>query len=147
MSQEIIKKAADIIAANTVKNKTFNGEICTLTLIDGEGYPTASVITPAKSDGLNWLAFGTLLNDNRAKRAKNCSRASVSFNTTEYCVNLVGDIEVITDPQIKSEMWYDGLSFHFPSGETDPNYCVLKFTTRRYKLFIEGEDVAGRISL
>ena len=34
MSQETIKKAADIIAANTVKNKTFNGEICTLTLID-----------------------------------------------------------------------------------------------------------------
>ena len=144
MSQEIINKTTEIIAANTVKNGIFNGEICTLTLIDEEGYPTASVITPAKSDGLNWLAFGTLLNDNRAKRAKNCNRASVSFNTTEYCVNLVGDIEVITDQAVKSEMWYDGLAYHFPGGATDPNYCVLKFTTKRYKLFIDGEDAAGR---
>ena len=145
MSQEIINKAAKIIAANTVKNGTFNGEICTLTLIDEDSYPTASVITPAKSDGLNWLTFGTLLNDNRAKRAKNCNRASVSWGTAEYCVNLVGDIEVITDQQVKSEMWYDGLAHHFPDGETDLNYCVLKFTTRRYKLFVDWQDVAGRM--
>ena len=145
MNQEIIAKAIEIIAANTVKNGTYNGEICTLTLLDEHGYPTASVITPAKSDGLNWLAFGTLLNDNRAKRAKNCSRACVSFSTCEYAINLVGDIEVITEQKIKSEMWYDGLAYHFPNGETDENYCVLKFTTKRYKLFIDGEDIASTI--
>jgi len=145
MNQEIIKKAAEIIAANTVKNKTFNNEICYLSLIDEDGYPTTSVITPAKSDELKTVWLCTMLDSNHARRIANCSRASVSFTSAEYCVNLVGDIEVITDAAVKQEMWYDRLAYHFPCGETDPNYCVLKFTTKRYKLFIDGEDVAGRI--
>jgi len=145
MSEQIVKKATAIIAENTVKNGMFNDEICTLALIDEDGYPTASVITPAKSDGLRWLTLCTILGENRARRAKNCGRASVSFNSPEYCINLVGDIEVITDPAVKSEMWYDGLAYHFPGGETDPNYCVLKFNTKRYKLFIGGEEAEGVI--
>jgi general stress protein 26 len=86
-----------------------------------------------------------MLDSNHARRIAKCRKASVSFTSSEYCVNLVGDIEVITDPAAKSEMWYDGLAYHFPDGETDPNYCVLEFTTKRYKLFIDGEDVAGVI--
>ena len=33
---------------------------------------------------------------NKAKRVVNCNRASVCFSTAEYCVNLVGEIEIIT---------------------------------------------------
>ena len=36
---------------------------------------------------------------------------------------LVGNIEVLTDPDIKKEMWYDGLAGHF-RGTDDPNYCL-----------------------
>ena len=143
MNQNIINKAIDIIKNNTVQNGEFKGEMCVLSLIDEAGFPTASVITPSKSEGLNWVTFGTGLESNKVSRIKKCSRASVSFNSTEYCVNLVGDIEIITEKEVKSEMWYDGLTYHFPGGETDPNYCVLKFTTKRYQLFIDGEDVDG----
>jgi general stress protein 26 len=145
MSKEIIKKAAQIITANTVKNSAFNNEICNLSLIDEDGYPTTSVITPAKSDGLETVWLCTMLDSNHVRRIGGCSHASVSFTSAEYCVNLVGDIEIITDSAVKKEMWYDGLAEHFPDGETDPNYCVLKFTARRYKLFVDGEDAAGVI--
>jgi len=114
-------------------------------LIDEEGFPTTSVITPSKSDGINWITFATLLDANRAKRSAKCKRASVCFATTEYCVNLVGEIEVITSPDVKREMWYDALKGHF-SDPDDPNYCVLRFTTKRYKLFIDGQDVEGKLS-
>ena len=144
MNEQIIKKAAEIVAANTVKNRTYNNEISNLSLIGEDGYPTTSVITPAKSDGIKTVYLCTGLESNHAQRIAKCSRASVSFTSTEYCVNLVGDIEVITAPAVKSEMWYDGLAYHFPGGETDLNYCVLKFMTKRYKLFIDGEDAAGR---
>jgi len=144
MSREIIKKAIEIVTANTINGGEFIGQHCVISLIDEAGFPTASVITPSKSDGMNWLTFGTFLNDNRANRAKNCNRASVCFSAPEYCINLVGEVEVITSPEIKQEMWYDGLSYHV-SGPDDPNYCVLKFTTKRYKLFINGEDVAGTL--
>jgi len=64
----------------------------------------------------------------------------VCFGTEEYSINLVGEIEITTLPNVKQEMWYDGLAFHF-TGPDDPNYCVLKFTTKRYKIFIFGQSL------
>jgi len=144
MNQDILTKANEIVAKNSVMGGEFKGQICTLSLIDEDGFPTASVLTPSKSDGVKWLTLCTLLDENRAKRAAKCGRASVSFGSTEYCVNLVGEIEVITSPEAKQDMWYDGLSYHC-TGPDDPNYCVLKFTTKRYKLFIDGEEIEGTI--
>jgi len=139
---EIITKAAEIIRQNTVHCGDVGFGICTLSLIDEDGFPTSAVLTPSKCEGLNWLTFSTMLDDNRAKRAAKCKRASVCFATAEYCINLVGEVEIITADDVKREMWYDGLGHHF-TGPDDPNYCVLKFTTKRYKLFVDFQDVAG----
>jgi len=144
MSNSIIR-AGEIIAANTVKNGAFNGEICNLSIIDENGYPTTSVLTPAASEGIRWVAVCTMLDSDAVRRLKNNNRASVSFTSGEYCVNLVGEMEIITDAKMKQEMWYDGLSHHFPAGASDPNYCVLKFTTKRYKLLVDWEENAGTI--
>jgi len=144
MNKDSIAKAAEIIKQNTVHGGEAKFGICTLSLIDEDGYPTASVLTPSKADGINWITLGTMLDDNRAKRAARCNRASISFGTQEYCINLVGEVEIITAENIKQEMWYDGLGHHF-TGPNDPNYCVLKFITKRYKLFIDFEDVAGTL--
>jgi general stress protein 26 len=145
MNQDIIAKAAEIVKKNSVHCGEAGFGICTLSLIDAEGFPTASIVTPSKSDGINWITFGTMLDGNRAKRIANCNRASVCFGTAEYCVNLVGEIEVITSDDVKREMWYDGLGHHF-TGPDDPNYCVLKFTAKRYKLFIGFKDMAGTLT-
>jgi len=144
MNQDIITKAAEIVNGSSVQSGEFHGQICTLSLIDDEGFPTMSVLTPSKSDGINWITLCTLLDENRAKRAANCNRAGICFATTEYCINLVGEIEVITSADVKREMWYDALKYHFTDPD-DPNYSVLKFTTKRYKLFINGEEVAGTL--
>ncbi|MDR2598946.1 MAG: general stress protein [Oscillospiraceae bacterium] len=141
---KIIEKAIEIVNKNTVQNGTYKGESCVICLIDEEGFPTASVITPSKSEGLLWITFGTIFTDNRAKRSIANNHACVCFCSNEYCVNLVGEIEVITDNDVKNTMWYDGLSYHF-TGPSDPNYCVLRFNTKRYKLFIDGEDASGTL--
>ena len=135
---KIIAQAIEIVKKNTVQDGTFQGEMCVLSLIDEEGFPTASVVTPSKSDGINWVTFCTFLDNNRARRSIANKRASVCFSSDEYCINLVGEIEVITSADVKQEMWYDTLSLHV-SGPEDPNYCVLKFTTKRYKIFIKGQ--------
>jgi len=144
MNQDIIAKASEIINQNSVQGGEFHRQICTLSLIDEDGFPTMSVLTPSKSDGINWVTLCTFLDENRAKRAANCKRASICFGTTEYCINLVGEIEVITSADVKREMWYDALNYHF-TGSDDPAYCVLKFTTKRYKLFMNGEEISGTI--
>jgi len=144
MNQGILAKVTEIVERNTVKNGVFKGGICVISLIDEDGFPTISTITPAKCDGVNWIAFGTLLSHNRAKRTLANKKASVCFDSNAYCVNLVGEMEVITSHDVKQEMWYDGLSGFF-TGADDPEYCVLKFTTKRYKYFnaADGTEVEG----
>lgn len=144
MNQELITKAAEIVKQSSAHTSPSGFGMCTLSLIDEDGYPTSSIITPSRSDGIQWMTFGTMLDQNRAKRIAACNRASVCFGTADYCINLVGDMEIITTDEVKREMWYDGLSHHF-TGPDDPNYCVLKFTTRRYKLFLDFQDVEGTL--
>jgi lysophospholipid acyltransferase (LPLAT)-like uncharacterized protein len=72
-----------------------------LALIDENGYPTASTLTIAKADGIKWLTFNTSLSRDSVKRIKNCNRASICINFSEYNITLVGTIEVLTDPDTK----------------------------------------------
>ena len=144
MNQDLMVKASEIVRESSAHGGKAGFGICTLALIDAEGFPTTSVVSPAKSDGIRWLTIAVELDGNSAKRSKNCNRASICFGTAEHSINLVGEIEVITSDDVKREMWYDGLKMHF-TGPDDPNYCVLKFTTKRYKLFVDYEYLEGTL--
>ncbi len=139
MNQEIIIKAGEIIEKNTGM-----GTYCVLALMDLDGYPTASTITASKADGINWITFCTGLGGTRTNRINKCNRASVCFNADDYNITLVGTMEILTDLEVKAEMWYEGLMNHF-SGPEDPNYCVLRFKTERYNLLIDWKEVGGTL--
>ena len=133
----IIERAGEIIAKS---------EYCALALIDTDGYPTAATISPSKTDGIQWITFCTGLGSNWAKRIEKCDRASVCFNSGEYNITLVGDIDVLTDLATKKEMWYPGMGHYF-SGPEDPGFCVLRFKTRRYSLMLNEADGSARGAL
>ena len=137
MDQEIIIKAGEIIEKNTGM-----GTYCVLALMDLDAYPTASTITASKADGINWITFCTGLGGTRTNRINKCNRASVCFNADDYNITLVGTIEILTDLDVKKDMWYEGLVNHF-SGPEDPNYCVLRFKTERYNLLVDWQEARG----
>lgn len=137
MHEEIIKRADEIVQKNTGENS-----YCVLALMDLDGYPTASTITASKANGIKWLTFCTGLGSTRTNRIDKCNRASVCFNAEDYNITLVGTMEIVTDLDIKKEMWYGGLTNHF-SGPEDPNYCVLRFNTQRYNLLVDWKEVRG----
>jgi general stress protein 26 len=139
MNEEIISRAGEIVAQNTGERA-----YCALALIDLEGYPTVSTITASKADGINWLTFCTGLGSDKTDRILQCNSSSVCFNSNDYNITLVGTIDIITDPDVKKEMWYGGLANHF-SGPQDPNYCVLRFKTERYNLLIDWKEAKGRL--
>ena len=139
MKDKIISRAGEIVAQNIRE-----GTYCALALIDSESYPTVSTITASKADGINWLTFCTGLGSDKADRIRKSNKASVCFNSNEYNITLVGTIDIITDPDVKKEMWYGGLINHF-SGPEDPNYCVLRFKTERYNLLVDWEEAKGRL--
>lgn len=144
MNREIIEKSEKLVQQNTVYGAAQGEEpYCVLALIDAEGYPTVSTITASKAEGIAWLTFCTGLSSNKAKRIANCHRASVCFNKDgEYNITLIGDIEVLTDAKVRQEMWYKGMEAHF-QGPNDPDYCVLRFKTRRYNLFVDWQEAQG----
>lgn len=146
MNKEIIERAGEIILQNTAHQLPEGSEpYCILALFDSNGYPTASTLTAAKADGINWITFCTGLGSNKVKRINACNRASVCFNTGgAYNITLVGTIEVLTDEVIKQEMWYAGLKDHF-RGADDPNYCVLRFQTQRYNLLVDWKAAEGML--
>lgn len=139
MDQELITKAGDIVK-NNIGMETY----CVLALLDLDGYPTASTITASKADGIHWITFCTGLGGTRTDRINKCNWASVCFNADDYNITLVGTMEIVTDPDIKKEMWYEGLSNHF-NGPEDPNYCVLRFKTERYNLLVDWKSASGRL--
>jgi len=140
MNQEIIIKAGEIIEKNTGM-----GTYCVLAMIDVDGYPTASTITASKAEGIKWITFCTGLGGTRTNRVNKCNRASVCFNADDYNITLVGTMEILTDLDVKKEMWYEGLANHF-NGPEDPNYCVLRFKTERYNLLVDWKEARGRFS-
>jgi general stress protein 26 len=136
MNDEIIARAGDFIAS--VRD-------CVLAQIDADGYPTAARITPSKTEGIKQVFIGNNIESNWAKRAEKCNRAGICYSSDnpEYNVTLVGDIEIVTtDSALKKEMWSEWMSAYY-SGPEDPKYCVLRFTTRRYSLFVDGQQVRG----
>ena len=145
MSQKAITKAEAIIKSKTAAENMGVG--VALSLLDQEGYPTTSTLSIAKADGIRQLTFGVALDSNKAKRAKANPRASVCIFDDDfekgayYNITLVGEIEILTDEATKKANWYEGLENHFPNGGiNDPNYCVLKFATKRYKLWVEMDE-------
>ena len=150
MSKEIIAKASEIIKSKTAAENMGAG--VALTLMDNDGYPTTSCISIAKADGIREILFGMSLSSNKGKRAKECSRASVCIfddnyeGGSYYNITLVGDVEIVTDSAVKKDAWYEGCEEHFAQGVNDPDYAVLRFTTKRYNLWVDmGEALEGSL--
>lgn len=145
MHQEIIKRAEEIIAANCSQSAPDHpSPYCVLAQQDLDGQITAAAVTAANADGIRVLHFDTGLQSSKALRVAKNPSACVCFASGEYNISLVGTIEVITDAKVKQDCWYPGMAHHF-SGPDDPNYCVLRFTTQRYNLFVGWKEAKGAI--
>ena len=145
MSKKAIAKAEEIVKSKTAAENMGVG--VTLSLLDHEGYPTTSTLSISKADGIRKITFASTIDSNKAKRAKEDSRASVCIFDDDYeggayyNITLVGDIEIVTDDEMKKETWYQALEAHYPNGGIDdPNYCVLVFTTKRYSLWVDVDE-------
>lgn len=135
--EQLIQKASEIIQSNCGEDG-----YCALTLMDTDGRPTTTTITPSKAEG-RWITFCTGFGT-RTERIQLCKDACVCFNAPNYHISLKGRMEVITDTDVKREMWYGGMANHF-AGSDDPGYVVLKFVADSYNLFIDWEGAKGNI--
>jgi len=143
-----IDRAAQLINAKANYVRGGMEGYAVLALIDENGSPTASTLTIARADGINWLTFCTSPDANKTKRAAKNAKASVCLASSEYNITLVGKIEIVTDPEAKKASWCEPMNdgAHWTSPD-DPNFTVLRFTTERYSLFFADEyaEAAGTL--
>ena len=106
-----------------------------LSLIDDDGYPSATTFCITRADGINWLTFNTATDRAYAKRISKNNKACVCINSSGYTINLVGTAEALTDIESKKENWlpiFDGGPHWI--GPEDPNLLIIRFTTQRYTI-------------
>lgn len=146
MHEEMIKKAGNIVARHSVHSGLSDKIlVCALGMTELDGTPTVAAITAARAEGIKRVTFSTGLSANKVKRMKaGNTAASVCFLSETYNVSLMGELELLTDAAAKRETWYDALGRHF-SGPDDPEFCVLRFTTKRYNLLLDFQETRGEL--
>ena len=108
-------------------------------VMDENGFPSVSTVSVVKPENIFEAYFTTNADGNKAKRLSKNGRASICYRVDNDNITLVGEAEILTDRETKSRFWVDWFIDHYPGGETDPNYVVIKFTTRRVSLWIDNE--------
>jgi len=146
MSQEIIKRASELINSKAEYRAGGMEGYAALSLIDVNGFPSATTFCITRADGINWLTFNTATDRPYAERISKNNKACVCINSSEYTINLVGYAEALTDPESIKENWLP-LMDDMPhwSGPDDPSLLILRFTTKRYTITFadDGSYAAG----
>lgn len=121
------EKAAQMVAA---------AQVITLASVDENGYPRPVAMVKLKDEnGAIYVSTGTT----SAKTAhfKANPKAGVSIVEGQNSIVYTGEIEVVTDEALKRSLWDDWMLNHFPGGVNDPEYCVLKFTSKSTTYWID----------
>lgn len=106
-----------------------------LSSVDDEGFPnTKAMFMPRKTER-NSFYFSTNTSSLRSQQfMKNPKACLYFFNHGRFLcegVMLIGTVEVLQDEETKAMIWQTGDTMYYPKGVSDPDYCVLKFTTTK----------------
>ena len=130
----------------TIGNMIDKQSICYISSIDEEGFPnTKAMLQPRKRNGIREIYFSTNTSSRKVASFRRDPHACVYFCDKRFYrgIMLKGTVEVLEDPGSKEMIWKFGDTMYYKGGVTDPDYCVLKFTTlsARYYSNFKSEDI------
>lgn len=125
----IIEKAAQMVS---------EAQVITVASIDENGYPRPVAMVKIKDEnGAIYVSTGA----SSAKTAhfKANPKAGVSIVRGGDNIIYTGEMEIVTDEDLKRSLWGEWMLPHFPGGADDAEYCVLRFTPQSATYYIDGE--------
>lgn len=133
-------------AEKTIGNIIDKQSICYISSVDKDGFPnTKAMLKPRKRNGIKEIYLSTNTSSLKVQAFKNNSKACLYFVDKRFYrgVMLKGNIEVLEDQTSKDMIWEFGDTMYYKGGKTDPDYCVLKFTSvsARYYSNFKSVDV------
>ncbi len=112
-------------------------EVCFLSFIDRQGFPsTRAMLNPRKRKGLTEFYLTTNTSSQKVQSLLANPRACLYFydRPTYRGAAFTGTAEILYDQAIKDEIWRD-MDTIFYESNTDPDYCVIKFTTQKIRYY------------
>ena len=118
-----------------------------LTCVGKDGYPLTKAVLPGKyRESLTEIYFCTNTSSKFVDAISKNAKASVYFYSRKLvwkgCL-LKGDMEIVTDMNIKEKYWQSKFKNAYPQKSfVDPDFCVLRFTTNsgRFYSWYKSED-------
>lgn len=113
-----------------IENLVDHQDVCFLSFMNDAGFPTArAMLNPRKRQGLKEFYLTTNSSSQKVQSLLLNPKAGLYFydRPTYRGVAFTGTVEVLHDQAIKDEVWRD-MDTIFYESNTDPDYCVLKFT-------------------
>ena len=94
-----------------------------------DGHPYIKAMLNMETEGLETVWFGTNTSSRRVAQFRKDPRACVYFvDFSDWMgLMLVGEIEVLCDPESRQRLWREGFEKYYPLGVSDPDYSVLRF--------------------
>ena len=130
----------------TIGNMLDKQSICYISSIDCDGFPnTKAMLKPRKRNGIKEIYFSTNTSSLKVQNYKNNNKACVYLCDKRFYrgIMIKGYVEVLEDQESKDMIWQFGDTMYYKKGKTDPDYCVLKFTSisARYYSNFKSEDI------
>lgn len=128
--EELLRKAEKVLA---------RCEDVTIASIDADGYPRPVPVSIMKSVGCDEIWMSTGADSVKTIEFKANPKAGLCYSSNGDSVALRGKVEIVTDGELRKEMWKDWMIYHFTAGPTDPNYVLLRFIGKDATIWIENE--------
>lgn len=106
--------------------------------VNEQGFPNIkAMLQTRKREGIRIFYFTTNTSSMRVKQYLKNPKACVYFCNQDTFIGamLLGTIEILTDDKSKQMIWREGDEIYYPKGVTDPDYCVLRFTTLSGRIY------------
>lgn len=122
----------------TIGNLIDKQSVAFISSIDTDGFPNMkAMLPPRKRDGIKTFYFTTNTSSMRVAQFKNNPKASIYFYDKRFFkgIMLIGEMEILEDCKSKEMIWQEGDTIYYSKGVTDPDYCVLRFTTIKGRFY------------
>lgn len=110
-----------------------------LSTINEKVFPRPVAIDVIAHDGIRQIWMTTYRSSAKARHLMVNRKAGISFVREADSASLIGKAEVVTDKDTLRRYWKDFFSHYYPDGPCDENYCLIRFSTQKAKLWIEGK--------
>lgn len=114
-------------------------ENVTVASVDSDGYPRPVQMSKIRTKGFSEVWMATSADSVKVKDFRENNKAGLCYEHYGDSVSLRGTVEIVTDDDIRKEMWQDWFIHHFPEGPADKDYTLLHFTGTKATFWINGE--------